>query len=187
MIPGAASYKTLEKINAMQRIADDPQQPEALREQVASELAGIEAGRPVDPAYQRIRSAVAGAEHQRQAQLHSMAEAAVARVTADSDQKTRRRRQAPAPGAPGRWPATAFVQTWTSLDQWWTHYDPDELAAELTDEQITIFLTVAEGTAAFADRLRRITTEDPQTSTEPTTDQGEGDGSALTRGHLRAL
>jgi ParB family chromosome partitioning protein len=46
----------------------------------------------------------------------------------------------------------AFVQTWTSLAGWWTHYDPDELAAELTDDQARVFLTVAAGTVAFADR-----------------------------------
>lgn len=59
---GAASYKTLEKIDALRRLAEDPQQPETLREQAATELAGIEAGGPVDPAYQRVRAAVAGPE-----------------------------------------------------------------------------------------------------------------------------
>ena len=44
--------------------------------------------------------------------------------------------------------------TWGDLEAWWTHYDVDELAAELTDDQIAAFIAAVEGTVAFADRLR---------------------------------
>lgn len=40
------------------------------------------------------------------------------------------------------------------LTNWWTHYDADTLAAELTDEQFENFLTTADGTLRFADALR---------------------------------
>lgn len=191
---GGPSYKTLDKINAMQRIADDPHQPESLREQVTSELAGIEAGGAVEPAYQRIRALIAGASQARQEQLHSLADAAIARVTTEGEKKPSRR---PA-GVPGRWPVAAFVQTWTSLTDWWTHYDPDELASEITDEQARIFLAVAEGTAEFAARLRiLIITEDTHPGHESTAetedsanegeDPAEGTGPAVRRPHLRAL
>ena len=214
MIPGGASHATLEKITAMQRIADDPDLPETLREQVAAELSGVEAGGPVEPAFQRIRAAVsgtdqnqqdqAGQDQARQDQLHALADAAIARVTAtDRDKKPAR---SPA-GVPGRWPVAAFIQTWTSLSDWWTHYDVEELAGELTDEQATIFLDVAEGTAAFAARLRiLLTTEentDKPTEENTTKDTGsaenedsagdavgdcaEATGTTMTRGHLRAL
>jgi ParB family chromosome partitioning protein len=187
MIPGAASHTTLEKITAMQRIAEDPAQPQALREQVAAELAGIDAGCPVDPAYQRIRATVAGTEQARQDELHQMAEAAVARVTTGRGKK-RTTTGTPPPVLPGRWPATAFVQTWTSLTAWWTHYDPAELAAELTEEQAATFLAVAAGTTEFAARLRRILTTD--TSTEPAAGADSADESGrepVAGRHLRAL
>jgi ParB family chromosome partitioning protein len=89
---------------------------------------------------------------------------------------------------PGRWPATAFVQTWTSLTAWWTHYDPAELAAELTEEQAATFLAVAAGTTEFAARLRRILTTD--TSTEPAAGADSADESGrepVAGRHLRAL
>lgn len=94
MIPGGASHATLEKISQVQRIADDPQQPEPLREQAAAALAQIEAGGPVDPAYQRVRAAAAEAEQARQAELHAMAADAVARVTTSGEGK---------PALPGSW------------------------------------------------------------------------------------
>jgi ParB family chromosome partitioning protein len=56
-------------------------------------------------------------------------------------------------GQPVRYPLRAFVQTWGELANWWTHYDADTLAAELTDEQFENFLTTAEGTVRFADAL----------------------------------
>jgi ParB family chromosome partitioning protein len=62
----------------------------------------------------------------------------VARSTADEE--------------PARFSVRAFVLTWGELETWWTHYDVDELAADLTDEQIAAFFAAVEGTAAFADR-----------------------------------
>lgn len=59
--------------------------------------------------------------------------------------------------------------------QWWTHYDPDQLATELTDEQIEAFLDTAEGAGRFADELRAARDR------EPAIDAPSG------RGHLRAL
>ncbi len=66
MVTGRASYTTLEKISAIQAMAENPENPEA-REQATTELAGIEAGGPVDPAYQRLRGQVEQADASRQA------------------------------------------------------------------------------------------------------------------------
>ena len=55
---------------------------------------------------------------------------------------------------PARWPVRAFVATWSELVDWWTHYDADVLATDLTDEQIASFLETADGTSTFADELR---------------------------------
>lgn len=195
MIPGAASYKTLEKIEAIRRLAEDPARPEALREQARIELAGIEDGGPVDPAYQRIRATAEQADASRQAELHAMAQDAVARVTSTGGAKARAKRPANPAVVPGRWPVTAFVQTWTSLADWWTHYDVDELARDLTEEQAGIFLDVADGTSAFAARLRitlDTTGHDPETTTGKTdtdkdTDPDVESGGGVSGRHLRAL
>jgi ParB family chromosome partitioning protein len=54
MVTGKASYSRLEEINRLQTIADDPTQPETVRQVAAGELASITAGAPVHPALQRV-------------------------------------------------------------------------------------------------------------------------------------
>ena len=53
MIPGGASYKTLDKIGYLEQVANDPAQPAELRVPVAAELERIDAGAPVHPIYKR--------------------------------------------------------------------------------------------------------------------------------------
>ncbi|EFG46742.1 ParB-like protein, partial [Brevibacterium mcbrellneri ATCC 49030] len=57
MIPGGASFMTLEKIGYLEKVAADPDQPEQVRQDAAAALVQIEAGAPVHPAYTRIRAA----------------------------------------------------------------------------------------------------------------------------------
>jgi ParB family chromosome partitioning protein len=175
-IPGGASYKTLDKIGYLEQIADDPAQPTELRAHVTAELARVDTGAAVHPIYEAVRTAVATAQGQREADLHQLAADALARA---KNSKTKKRAPRPVSSAdddsePVRYPVRAFVLTWGELVDWWTHYDADQLAAELSDEQIESFLTTAAGTGRFAEELRAA--RDRQTG-EP--------GSV--RGHLRAL
>ncbi|MFD6094092.1 ParB N-terminal domain-containing protein [Oerskovia sp. NPDC060338] len=180
MIPGAASYKTMEKIGHLERIAADSAQPETLRAEARAGLEQIEAGAPVHPIFQTVRDAATIAKESREADLHQMADEAVARATAASKQKGKTPAPRPVPligadGDPVRYPVRAFIHTWGELTQWWTHYDPDQLAAELTDEQIAGFLDTAEGTSEFAEELRAAC------------DRRAADDAPSARGYLRAL
>ena len=88
--------------------------------------------------------------------MHALAEDAVARANAMKKGKKPRPRLKPlvpddAPSV--RYPLRAFVQTWGELANWWTHYDADTLARELTDEQFENFLATVEGTTGFAETL----------------------------------
>ena len=149
MIPGGASYKTLDKIDYLRNVADDDALPATVRGDAAAELERIDAGAPVHPGFERIRAAVAEATSD-DADLESVARGAVARAQAAQT------KPAPVTGEvePARWPVRAFVATWSELADWWTHYDAEILASDLTDEQIASFLATAEGTSAFADELR---------------------------------
>lgn len=185
MIPGGASYKTLEKVGYLERIAADPAQPDALRAQAAAGLEQIEAGAPVHPIFLAVRDVAITAQEAREVDLHQMADEAVARATAAKKQKGKQPAPRPVPligvdGEPVRYPVRAFIHTWGELTEWWTHYDADQLAAELTDEQVESFLNTAEGTSGFADELRAARdhqASDDQPADEPPTD----------RAHLRAL
>lgn len=177
MIPGGASHTTLEKIGYLQQIADDPAQPAELRQHVSVELECIDAGAPVHPVYESVRAAVTAAQDERETDLHQLATDALARAKNAKAKKRTPRPSAVTDGdsAPAQYPVRAFVLTWTELADWWSHYDADQLAAELTDEQIESFLAAAEGTGRFAGKLRAAR------------DRQAGGQVVPGRGHLRAL
>lgn len=177
MIPGGSSYKTLDKMGYLQQIADDPAQPAELRQQVSAELARIDTGAPVHPVYESVRAAVTAAQDERETDLHQLATDALARAKNAKAKKRTLRPSAVTAGdsAPVRYPVRAFLLTWTELAEWWSHYDADQLAAELTDEQIESFLAAAEGTGRFAGEVRAARDR-------------QADGQVVPgRGHLRAL
>lgn len=163
MIPGAPSYKTMDKIGYLQHLATNPDVPEPLRAEAQAGLVQIEAGGPVDPVYQRIRDIHQAADD---AHLHDLAEQALARVDAET-KKGKKKAKKPQPAAPvvpdARYAVRAFVLTWTELDSWWLHYDLDELAAQLTDEQAEAFYATAEGTRQFATDLHAAREQEPAT------------------------
>ena len=81
--------------------------------------------------------------------------------------KGKKKPKKPQPVAPvvpdARYAVRAFVLTWTELDSWWLHYDLDELAAQLTDEQAEAFYATAEGTRQFATDLHTARQQEPAT------------------------
>lgn len=163
MVTGSASYSRLEQIGYLQHLADDPTVSEAVRAQARDGLAQIEAGAPVNPIFQRLRDTQAEADSERDRRLHELADEALARVHAAKTSKatkpaTPKRRPVVEDEGPARYPVRAFVLTWSDLEAWWTHYDVDELAVELTDEQAEAFFTTVEGTTEFAERLRTART-----------------------------
>ena len=177
MIPGSASYKTLEKISYLQHLTTDPAVPGQLRAQAEQELSRIDAGAPVDPVYRQLREAAETAQRNREDELHRLADEAVAKAKAATKKR-------PGPGTqaaesatdevPRQYPTRAFWATWGELADWWTHYDPDQLADELTDEQYRSFLSTVEGTQGFATEIQAA--RDAHT-----------DDTVPVRGHLRAL
>ncbi|MGP5054433.1 ParB N-terminal domain-containing protein [Brachybacterium paraconglomeratum] len=186
MIPGAASYKTLDKIGYLQQHAADETLPVDLRDQLAADLVAIEEGGPVQPAYERARALIERHQVDRDAHLDDLAQAALARA---QQSKTKNKKKTPTarPGTPldGTWPTRRFVLIWDELDAWWTHYDADTLARELSPEQVAAFLTIVAGTQAFADQLRTALATHAA-ETDRTSDADAGARGAGVR-HLRAL
>lgn len=77
MIPGGVSYKTLDKIDYLRKVADDRDLPATVRGDAAAEIELIDAGGPVHPGFERIRAAVAASED---ADLEALAQEAVTRA-----------------------------------------------------------------------------------------------------------
>ena len=63
---------------------------------------------------------------------------------------------------------------WGELVDWWTHYDPAVLAGELSDEQIEMFLTIADGTARFATTLTAARDQTIDHDEDEDREEGEG-------------
>ncbi|GAA4486946.1 ParB N-terminal domain-containing protein [Microbacterium panaciterrae] len=172
MIPGAPSYKTLDKIAYLRQIADDLGQPAELRAQATREVEQVNAGEPVHPAYARIREAVKQAHSDDAADLQALAAEAVVRAQRGSIKGTSAAGKSTVTLVPERWSVRAFVTTWSELESWWLHFDVTSLAAALTDEQVTAFLATVDGSSEFADALREAWDSKPGT---------------VARGHLHAL
>ena len=183
MVTGRSSYTTLEKIGFLQQVADDPTQPEQVRQYVTAELERIDAGAPVHPIYESARDTIRAVNPECDADLDALAQQALAHAkdAATTKRRTRQRttRTAEDGGVIVRYPVRAFVVTWGELAEWWLHYDIDELATALTAEQVESFLHTAQGTSTFADHLcaARAATGTDAGSVEV----------ASARGHLRAL
>lgn len=160
MIPGAPSDTTLEKISYLREAAKNTDLPDELREQARDGLTEIDTGGPVHPIYQNIHSAIDALHEDRSSHLHALADEALARIT----EASKRRRPSPpkTSSSSGRYPVRAFVLTWGELFEWWTHYDLDELAEQLTDDQAQAFYATAEGTARTAHTLRQLREKQPQ-------------------------
>lgn len=187
MIPGGASYKTLDKIGYLEQAATDETLPQHVRAAAQRGLEQIDAGSPVHPIYETIRN---HATRPADEALHQAAADALARI-----QSAGRPKPAPAKkpnstpeSGPVQYPVRAFVVTWTELDQWWTHYDPAVLAVELTDEHVATFLRVIEHTITFADALQAALTNPDSTTTEPVdVDDERNEEAAGGRPQLRAV
>lgn len=173
MIPGASSYKTLDKIEFIQHAATRTDLPDEAHAEIAEALARVEADEPVHPIYERVRALTGQADAGRDADLDRMAQDALARATAN---RAKPRRTGPVTAGPMVWTTKSFLVIWGELDGWWTHYDPAQLATELTDEQAEQFVTIADHTAEFAAALTGARTTTADTAVEPVSER-----------HLRAL
>lgn len=78
MIPGAASYRTLDKIEAIQQAAGRDDLPDDTRAAVADALARIESGAPVHPIFEEVRALIDAPARSRDAELDRLAQEAVA-------------------------------------------------------------------------------------------------------------
>jgi ParB family chromosome partitioning protein len=171
MIPGA-SYATLDKVTWLQDIASDPDQPEDVRRQAAQELANIEQGAHVHPAWQRVHDLTTDATASRSQNAAHLAEEALAKLQAEQRSAGKKRptkEKAKTSSAPGRdvWPPRTFVLTWQAFTPgWWEHFDVIVLADKLTTAEIDEFFTFVDEATAFAEQIRAALTAPTLTHVE---------------------
>ncbi|WP_233420145.1 ParB N-terminal domain-containing protein [Acidipropionibacterium acidipropionici] len=163
MIPGGASYKTHEKISYLQQIADNTDQPPTC---VNGRKQNWQASRTAPPSIPPTAASAPTSTNTAQSTQQGMRSCISLLPTPSHASRREAVQETPrATTASGRddgevvrYPVRAFVHTWTELADWWTHYDIDELARELDDEQFETFLATVEGTRRFAAELRAART-----------------------------
>lgn len=161
MVTGSGSYQRLDHIKLLQAVAADSFQPPTVRELAAAELAAVEAGSPVDPAYRKVQAAIDLAAHPspEDDNLDRLATAALERVKQSKARRGAKASPEPSPAqdphetSPRYRSLRSFLLTWAELDGWTAQYDLDELARGLADDEYARFDRVISESVAFRDRL----------------------------------
>jgi ParB family chromosome partitioning protein len=195
LVTGRRSYTTLERINDLQRIADDESLDETVRSRATIELHSIQTGGSVTSAHRRVKTQLTVSELERMAadaaqpeglrQASAMAAArvhAAERTTTDAELEqlahdaltraktaTKARKTRPATTADTKLPIRSFVFLWNDLHEWWLRYDCSEISSQLTDEQWEQFEATLAGTIDFAERMRSLRDDSPGASQESVT------------------
>ncbi|MFD4323593.1 ParB N-terminal domain-containing protein [Nocardioides sp. NPDC058538] len=159
-VTGSGSFQRLDHIRFLQAVANDPFQPPTVRELATNELAAVEEGGPVEPAYRKVQAAIELAA-QTTPETDDLARLATEAMQRVKQSKARRGLHAPKPAkppghesAPPRYRTLrSFLLTWTELEGWTEHYDLDRLARDLTDEEYARFNRVIDESVAFRDRI----------------------------------
>lgn len=162
-VTGKASYTFLDQISTIERIAADRSQPSAVRHLAETELADIQRGADVKPAYLRVMAAKEMIDpDNRPVPEGAFDSDALDALAAEAMDRVRRRR-ARAGGRTGRkhrgeGPARrtlrAFTLTWGDLDGWSHQYDATDVGMQLSDQDWAMFERVLAETQAFAESAR---------------------------------
>lgn len=142
-------YLTVEaaaSTDALARLVDDPAQPDSVRALAASELDTLDQSQPP-------------------ADLVKAAQAAIARATTTDppDENAMGTDEAAAGSrlvAIKRYGLRAFLATIEEMDGWWQHYDPNEIAAGLTEEQWQRLCACLDGSVTFVQAIAAVRDSD---------------------------
>lgn len=173
MIPGGASYATLDKVTWLEDAANDPDQPEHVRRQAELELEKIEQGAPVHPAWQRVHDLTTTAATSASQDAARLAEEALAKLraeqrTAGKKRPAKTKEKGPVVSETEAWPPRTFVHTWQSFTSgWWDHFDVAVLANKLTRTEIDEFFTFVDQATAFAGQIRTALTSPADAEQRP--------------------
>ena len=158
LITGSASYHRHEQVNAIRKVAEDPNAPAAVQELARRELDAIRAGAKVNGSYAKVKDALARAASDSPSNaddgVHRLSTDALARAKAEQAEHRAQARTQARPDKSHR-TTRAFLLTWGDLDGWSAHYDATAVAEELSDRDWEMFERVLAETQAFADVVRR--------------------------------
>jgi ParB family transcriptional regulator, chromosome partitioning protein len=171
MVSGRLGFQRYEQISALKQIANDPARPANVRELARHELAAIDSGASVHPAYTKVMAALELAEasdgsgrSSSPGDLETLAAEALARARQERARGGGRIRSSRKADAPTRRSLRSFILTWTDLDGWSAHYDAEEVGVKLADKDWETFERVLRETNAFAEVARAARQRDERSA-----------------------
>lgn len=156
LVTGSASYTRLNQIIEMERIAGARERPSAVRKVASDELERIRNGGPVDPGYQRVRAVAAAAEANPPGDPdfdRRMAEKLKQDKAARAQRIKENRIKRAAAAATAKRSTKSFAMVWGEMEGWSKHYDADEIAREVSNDDWATFLRVQQETNTFAEAV----------------------------------
>jgi len=154
LVTGSASHNRMEQIVAIRKAAEDPAQPQLIRDVAGAALLRIRDGHPVSPLYAEVQRALGHEvvddrpDRPTDEQLNAMALAALAAIKADRS-ATRRPKPARRPTPTADFSLRMWLITFRDMDGWLDGYDVEEFATEVTDGQWATFKRVVEQMRRF--------------------------------------
>jgi ParB family chromosome partitioning protein len=171
MVSGRLGFQRYEQISALKQIANDHALPANVRELARHQLAAIDSGASVHPAYTKVMAALELAEasdgsgrSSSPGDLETLAAEALARARQERARGGGRIRSSRKAYAPTRRSLRSFILTWTDLDGWSAHYDAEEVGVKLPDKDWETFERVLRETTAFAEVARAARQRDERSA-----------------------
>jgi ParB family chromosome partitioning protein len=170
MVSGRLGFQRYEQIGALKQIANDPARPANVRGLARHELAAIDGGASVHPAYTKVMAALELAEpsdgsgRSSPDDLETLAAEALARARQERARGGDESAAAGRPTPQTRRSLRSFILTWTDLDGWSAHYDAEEVGVKLADKDWETFERVLRETNAFAEVARAARQRDERSA-----------------------
>lgn len=160
MVTGTPSFQRMERIGKIQEVVDDESYPLEVRRLAEAELDKINDGAPVAPSYEAVCAALATPLGPRTpsddpgVDVEPTPEEAAARPKGDRPRRIKLLSAHRTPAQPVKRSVRALVMTWADLDGWTGHYDPDDVAAKLTEAEWAMVERVMAESTTFFDAVR---------------------------------
>ncbi|MGO1316493.1 MAG: hypothetical protein ACTMIR_05610 [Cellulomonadaceae bacterium] len=147
MVTNSASHNRMEQILTIRKAAEDPSQPQHVRDVAGAALLRVRDGHPVNPLYREVQQALGNQVaddrpgRPTNEQLNAMAQAALEAAKANQG-KPQKAKPKPQPTPTADFSLRMWLITFRDMDGWLEGYDAREFATEVTEEQWATFKRV---------------------------------------------
>lgn len=163
MVTGDDSSQRLERILKLRAVMEDASRPLSIRRMAEAELDKIDGGEPVAPAYTRVMAAIREAERAAHEpagltkppapptpeEIAELSRLALEKAKAERARRIELVSSARQSEHPVLRSPKALILAWRELDGWTRHYDVNQVADALSDDELAMVQRVLDDSAQF--------------------------------------